>query len=108
MLPLRDILFLILFFGCLPFCFFRPFFGILMWTVVSLLNPHAFIWKMAHEFPWAMAVAIPTLIGAALFTRNWKNFFSRDVGLMVLLWVWFTFTTLYHTNQPVFAHFAHL
>ena len=57
----RDILFLIIFFGALPFCLFRPMFGILMWTVVSLLSPHAFTWNVIYDFPWALLVAVPNV-----------------------------------------------
>jgi probable O-glycosylation ligase (exosortase A-associated) len=105
-MPVRDIIVLTLLLASVPICFFRPFFGILMWDVVSYLNPHRFTWGPAHEFPAAMAVGIPTLLGSALFERNWKHFFSRNIWLIVLLWLWFTFTSLRNTEKPEFAHFA--
>ncbi|HXI40424.1 MAG TPA: putative O-glycosylation ligase, exosortase A system-associated, partial [Bryobacteraceae bacterium] len=103
---MRDIIVLTLILGSLPLCFFRPFFGILMWTVVSLLNPHRFAWGMAYNFPVALLVAVPTLIGAALFERGWKYFFSKTVWLIVVLWLWFTLTSLRNTEMPEFTHFA--
>src|SRR5215203_4579383 len=105
-MSLRDTIFVVAFVPCLPFCFFRPFFGILMWTVVSLLNPHSFTWSMMTEFPWALAVAAPTLAGAVFYSPNWKGFFSREVGFVILLWGWFTFTSLNNSSMPIFSHFA--
>src|SRR5579864_4162045 len=105
-MSVRDLLFLVLFFGCLPLCFFRPFFGILMWTVVSFVNPQAFTWTVIYDYQWGMLVAIPTLVGAAFFSRDWKNVYSRNIFLIVLLWIWFTFTTVNNTRMPVFAYFA--
>lgn len=105
-MPVRDIIILGLIAASLPFCFFRPFFGILMWNIVALLNPHRFAWGTAYDFPVAMLVAIPTLVGALFFERNLKQFFSRNVFLIVLLWLWFTLTSLRNTQIPVFMHFA--
>src|SRR5689334_22037672 len=99
-MPIRDIIVLTLILGSLPFCFFRPFFGILMWNVVSFLNPHRFTWGPAYDFPVALLVAVATLMGAVLFERNWKHFVSRNVWLIVLLWLWFTFTSLRNTEIP--------
>ncbi len=85
-MPIRDAIFIIVFCACLPACFFRPFWGVLMWTVVSLLNPHAFIWSARYEYPWAEAVAIATLAGLFFFTRGWNRIFNREVVLLVVLW----------------------
>jgi putative inorganic carbon (HCO3(-)) transporter len=91
---------------CLPACFFRPFWGVLMWTVVSLLNPHAYVWSMTTQIPWAMLVAIPTLLGYFCFAFQPRCLKAREVLLMVMLWSWFTFTSVYNTHQAEFAHFA--
>jgi putative inorganic carbon (HCO3(-)) transporter len=103
---MRDIIILGLILGTLPFCFARPFFGILMWQFVSLLNPHRFAYGAAYDFPVAEAIAVPTLVGCLLFTRNWKTLATREVALILVLWGWFTFTTLYDTRLPLFSDFA--
>ncbi len=97
---------MVVFFACLPACFFRPFWGILMWTVVSLLNPHAFLWQVTREFPWALAVAIPTLAGYFCFSFEFRRLLARETFIILLLWIWFTITTLHNTQQPEFVHFA--
>lgn len=105
-MPVRDLIFTAVFLACLPACFFRPFWGVLMWTVVSLLNPHAFLWAVTNEFPWATLVAIPTLAGYVCFSFKLHRLMAREIFLIVALWGWFTFTSLYNTHQPEFAHFA--
>src|SRR6266850_1189914 len=97
------------FVGSLPICFVRPFYGILLWAVIAFLNPQATLmyWSAAAAFPWAVAVAVPTLCGFVLFSRDWpRRLASREVLLMVLLWVWFTVTTIVSTHTPLFMPHA--
>jgi probable O-glycosylation ligase (exosortase A-associated) len=105
-MPLRDIIFATVFFAALPVCFFRPFWGILMWTIVSLLNPHAFMWSLRYDFPWALAVALATLGGYVIFAFDWQRLVSWENGLILALWIWFTITSVVDTRMPVFMHFS--
>jgi len=107
--PIRGVLMFVFFLASLPMCFFRPFYGVLLWAVVSYLNPQATLlyWSAAASFPWALAVAIPTLCGLPLFSNRWsRRLGSREVLLMVVLWVWFTITSLISTHNPIFFHHA--
>jgi putative inorganic carbon (HCO3(-)) transporter len=104
--PIKGILLFVFFLGSLPVCLARPFYGILLWTVIAFLNPQSslFYWHAADTFPWAVAVAIPTLIGFALFSRGLKNLLSGKVMMMALLWVWFTITSFISSHTPLFIH----
>jgi probable O-glycosylation ligase (exosortase A-associated) len=90
--------------GSLPFCFIRPFYGILLWTIVAFLHPQSYLWGATNLFPWAQAVAIPTLAGLLLFSRNLNALFSRKVLLLLMLWGWFGITSMLSTSNPVFVH----
>lgn len=103
---IRDIIVLTLIAASLPFCFLRPFFGILMWTFVSFLNPQSFTYGIAYQSPVAMAIAIPTLAGFLVFSPSWKGAFSRETLLLLVLWLWFTFTTIHNTQMTEFSYFA--
>lgn len=104
-MPLRAFILLSFFVVSLPVCFVRPFYGILLWTIVAFANPQSYIWSGALSFPWALAVAIPTLCGFLLFSRGWVlRLTSREVGLIVILWIWFTITSVVSTNTPAFVH----
>lgn len=87
-------------------CFVRPFYGVLLWAVVAFLNPQQYIWGGAAFFPWAMAVAIPTLAGMLFFSRGWRNLASFKVFLLVVLWLWFTVTSLVSTSTTIFMDHA--
>jgi putative inorganic carbon (HCO3(-)) transporter len=104
---MRGSALLIFVLGSLPVCFVRPFYGILLWTVIAFLNPQSFVWGSGSYFPWALAVAIPTLIGVPIFVRGWAHrLVSREFFLVFALWIWFTITSVVSTNTSFFLHHA--
>lgn len=105
-MPLRGLLLEAFFIGSLPFCFLRPFYGVILWIVVAFLNPQAYTWSGFDAFPWAVAVAIPTLAGTLVFNRDLGRLATREIFLIGILWVWFTITTVISTSTPIFIHHA--
>ena len=108
-MPIRVALMFVFFVGSLPFCFIRPFYGILLWAVISYLNPQSTIIYSgaAAAFPWAVAVAVPTLCGFVVFSRGWPaRLVSREVALIAVLWIWFTVTSIISSQTPLFEHHA--
>jgi probable O-glycosylation ligase (exosortase A-associated) len=104
---IRTAILLAFFVASVPVCFVRPFYGILLWTIVAFLNPQSFVWTASYSFPWAAAVAIPTLAGFLFFCRGWMHrVSSRELFLIVALWVWFTITSVASTNAPMFMRHA--
>lgn len=103
---MRDILVMGFFLPSLPICFFRPFYGILLWTIVAFVNPQHLSYGFASTFPLAEAVAIPTLAGFLLFHRGWGRLASREFILLLILWIWFLVTSLSSVHSPLFAHHA--
>ena len=78
-----------------------------MWTIVAFLNPQSFIWAGGDAIPWAMVVAIPSLAGLVVFSSgNWSFLAAREIVLMLILWAWFTITTIVSTHTPLFMHHA--
>ncbi len=104
-MPLRGIVLMIVMFPSLPLCFVRPFYGIVLWTIIAFTSLQWYAYS-AYIFPWAMLVAIPTLFGAALFGKGWRNLLSFEIVLLILLWAWFTFTTAVDSSIPLFADHA--
>lgn len=103
-MPLRVIFLLTFFIASLPICFIRPFYGIILWTIIGFLNPQSFLWGFGASFPWAWAVGVPTLIGFILFERNSRGLKTREVALILLLWAWFIITTIVSVNTPALQH----
>ena len=96
---MRDTIVFIVIFGSLPFCFLRPWIGILVFSWISYMNPHRFTWGAAYDFPFAKIVAIVTIAGL-LFTKDRMSLpKTRETLLIVLLGLYFTLTTFFAFNQ---------
>ncbi len=103
---MRDIFILAVVLGSAPICLFRPYLGILMWTLISYLSPHRFTWGVAYHFPVAEVIAVPTLVGLVFTRKMNRQVMMRETLLALLLWIWFGVTLLYASHQPLFA--AHI
>ena len=96
---MRDAIIFIVIFGSLPFCFLRPWIGILVFSWISYMNPHRFTWASAYDYPFAKVVAIVTIAGL-LFTKDRMPLpKTRETLLIVLLGLYFTLTTFFAFNQ---------
>ena len=105
MYSIRDMMLLGAVAVSLPFCFLRPVYGVIVWTILGFLNPQAFTWGAARYTPLAQAVAIPTLAGF-IFSGRYKNLFCGEMGLLGILWLWFTITTVNSVYDPELAEKA--
>ncbi len=66
----------------------RPWIGVIMWTWVSVMNPHTQGWGFIRSMPVAMMVGGGTLLGF-LFTRDRRNaFIDPAVVCLALFMVW--------------------
>jgi probable O-glycosylation ligase (exosortase A-associated) len=92
---MRDIALTVLIIGLLPVCLVRPWIGVLVWYWFGLMNPHMFAWGFARHQPFAMGIALATLIGALMAKDRAPIPWNRELALIVLLLVYFTFTTFF-------------
>ncbi|HEV2100555.1 MAG TPA: putative O-glycosylation ligase, exosortase A system-associated [Stellaceae bacterium] len=97
---MRGIALLIIFFTAFPFIFISgPFWGILMWFWVSLMNPQQEVWGNFAGIPYALLVAVATLLAWLLSPREPKAPpLDRTTVLLVLLGFWVTVTSLFGTG----------
>ena len=66
---MRDLLILaIVFAGCFA-ALKRPWIGVMLWTWLSIMNPHRFAWGLAYSAPVAAMAAGSTVLGL-LMTRE--------------------------------------
>lgn len=69
----------------------NPWIGILGWTWLSIMNPHALSWRL-NSFPVAAVVGGATLIGLVI-TRDKRDFsLSRENTVLMLFMVWMCIT----------------
>ena len=68
----------------------RPWIGVMLWTWLSIMNPHRFAWGIAVDAPLAAVAAIATLIGLLLTRDRESPFKGGAVVALVLFMVWVT------------------
>ncbi|HZF16072.1 MAG TPA: putative O-glycosylation ligase, exosortase A system-associated [Steroidobacteraceae bacterium] len=95
---MRDLILTLFFICALPWCFMRPYFGVLIWSWFGYMNPHRLAWGFAYHFPFVQITALTTLAGM-VFSREPKRMPINGVTVVWLTWVaWMSLTTLFALN----------
>ena len=55
---MRDLFVAGVIFSLIPFIFWRPWYGILVWSWLAYMNPHRLTWGFAVDFPFSMVVGL--------------------------------------------------
>lgn len=89
---MRDAVLMVIIVGGTLAALRLPWVGVIMWTWVSLMNPHvAFGWRVA-TWPVASMVAVATLLGL-LFTRDRQSpLLGPPVVALLCFWAWICIT----------------
>lgn len=88
---MRDIVLAVILLWLFLKAFRHPWIGILGWTWLSIMNPHALSWHLQF-FPVAAAVGGATLLGLFI-TSDRKNFFlCRENATLILFMLWMCIT----------------
>ncbi|MFZ3081476.1 putative O-glycosylation ligase, exosortase A system-associated [Rhodoferax ferrireducens] len=92
---MRDLLMLGIVLGALPFALRHTWIGILLWTWISIMNPHKLAWDFAQNAPWAAVVAGVTIL--SLFTtRDKLNMpWEPPVKVLFAFVIWMCVTTAF-------------
>jgi putative inorganic carbon (HCO3(-)) transporter len=96
---MRDAIVFAVIFGLLPFVFKRPAIGVMLFTWVSLMNPHRLTYGAAYSFPFAMVIGLVTLV--ALFARrDPKRLPITPLTVMLILFMGWTTLTTFGAFEP--------
>lgn len=71
----------------------RPWIGVLAWTWISLMNPHAYSWQL-NSMPVAAAVAVSTLTGL-LYVKDRDFSLTPETVVLLTFMAWMCITLLF-------------
>jgi probable O-glycosylation ligase (exosortase A-associated) len=92
---MRDLFIAFIIFGSVPIILMRPYIGMVMWYVVSLMNPHQMAYGFVTSMPVAMISGGATLLGFVAF-REQKRFPVDNTTAMILaMMVWITVSSAF-------------
>lgn len=72
----------------------RPWIGVLLWTWLSIMNPHRYSWGIAYDAPLAALAAATTLLGLIGSKEKESPFIGSPVIWFMLFSVWVTLSWL--------------
>jgi probable O-glycosylation ligase (exosortase A-associated) len=97
---LRSLLVAGIIFALLPYCFFRPWIGILLWTWISYMSPHRLAYGFAYDFPFALIVSVVTLAGLLASKERGRIPRTAETALLGALWLVFFLSTFLSAFYP--------
>ena len=90
---MRDVLVTLMVFATLPYIFRNPWYGVLVWSWLSYMNPHRLAYGFAYTMPFAQIVALVLLI-SLLNSREKKVLPSNPLfKLWAVYLVWLAICT---------------
>lgn len=102
---MRDLFLLGLVAASIPYILKQPYWGLIMWVLFSLLNPHRLAYGFAFSLPFAMVIALVTLFSLAINAKKLYPFPVNSVTVwMILLALWLNVSPLLsnHTSHEYF------
>ncbi len=98
-MSIRDVVVTLMIVAVLPKALQHPSVGVLLWTWISVMNPHKLAWGFAADMPFAAVAAGVTLVGL-LVTRD-KLVVPKDaVAVVLVIFVAFTALTTLTAINP--------
>lgn len=87
---MRDILIICIFIPWAILALKRPWLGVMLWTWLSMMNPHRLAWGFAYDAPLAAVAAVVTLIGMAGTKERQSPFKGSPVAIFLVFALWIT------------------
>lgn len=72
----------------------RPWVGVMLWTWLSIMNPHRFSWGFAYSAPLAALAAAVTLFGLMITKDRQQPFQGPAVVWLAIFTLWMTLSWL--------------
>ena len=95
---MRDLLIVGIVFAGSLYALKQPWVGIMLWTWLSLMNPHSLAYGFSQSFPVAAIAAGATLVGLAITKERRNPFFSPPATWLALFMIWICITYVFSYN----------
>jgi probable O-glycosylation ligase (exosortase A-associated) len=96
---LRSLAVALIVFVGLGFTIKRPYYGMLLWVWLALMNPHRLSYGFAYSYPFAELVGLVTL-GAFVLSKEPKlPPLTRTTCLLIAFTIWVNFTTPFALDE---------
>src|SRR5690242_569888 len=93
---MRDYLLIFLILANVPIGLVQPYYGMLVYTWISLMYPHLFTWSFGRTFPVAKLMAVSVIAGTIIRAAGRSAVLrQRENVLMILLGCTFTISTIF-------------
>lgn len=90
---MRDVILVAIVLGILPFAIRRTWIAVLLWTWLSVMNPHRLAWGFAFDAPLAAIAAIAALVSMLVDREKASLPPYPPVVVLALFVVWMCITT---------------
>jgi probable O-glycosylation ligase (exosortase A-associated) len=91
---MRDIILVLVVLASIPLILRKPFFGVLVWIWLGLMNPHRLCWGFATELPFSQIIAVILLISFLISKESKRIHWNGLLVLLALWWVWMLIAAL--------------
>ncbi|MCV2368739.1 putative O-glycosylation ligase, exosortase A system-associated [Roseateles oligotrophus] len=95
---MRDIALLAVFLAALPYAFRHTWVGVLLWTWVSIMNPHKLAFGFAQNMPFAAIAAGVTLVSVLVNRDKLKLDFTPPIKVLCVFIFWMCLTTAFSVH----------
>lgn len=92
---MRDLILVLLFSGAAIMTLRQPYYGVLLWTWISIMNPHRMTWGFAYSLPFAASAAALTLVAMAYGKPRPKFPITAPTVLLITFIFWTLITTIF-------------
>ena len=72
----------------------RPWIGIMLWTWLSIMNPHRYAWGIAYNAPLAAVAAVSVMLGLLMTKERESPFKASPVIWLAIFMLWMTLSWL--------------
>ncbi len=92
---MRDVILLGIVVAALPFACRHTWIGVLLWTWISIMNPHKLAWGFAMSMPFAAMAAGATIVSLFITKDKVRLPSHPAVIALILLTLWMVVTTIF-------------